>query len=174
MEGVSQACSVDATTARCLVAGFDDAGFRSWPDRVGGREAIVARKSQFRWSWFATRLHVFVVVLPLPSITVEDAERLTVAAGDYAVDHKGGFPRGLQTGSVAIPVFLAGHVDEQVLRWVSQEPDYRFAAMRFPVVVDEGTGTLAFYRGRWKLGWAYRSYVTQLVETTVAKVVAAP
>jgi hypothetical protein len=141
---------------------------------LGGRESVVARRSEFRWSWVGTRLHVFMFVLSLPRVDVEEAERLTDEASAYAVKHKGGLPRGLQTGTAAVPVFLARQVDERTLHWASREPRHRFAALKLPVVAEHGAGRVTFYRGRWKRGWIYSSYVTELVETTVGAVVLPP
>jgi hypothetical protein len=162
---------METPTLQRLIERFDEQGFRSWHDRLGERDALVARRSEFRWAWVATRLHVFVFVLSLPTVAVNEAEQLTQEASEYAIAHKGGLPRGLQTGSAAVLVFLAPHADEQVLRWASQEPRQRFGALSLPVVVDETAGTLTFYRGRWKRGWVYAGYVTDVVETTVGAVV---
>jgi hypothetical protein len=165
---------MEAAVLERLVARLDEQGFRSWHDRLGGREAVMATRSEFRWSWVGTRLHVFMFVLSLPSVDVEEAERLTDEASAYAVKHKGGLPRGLQTGTVAVPVFLAREVDEPTRLWASREPRHRFAALKFPVVAEQAAGRVTFYRGRWKRGWVYASYVTEVVETTVGVVVLPP
>jgi len=133
---------VDASHAvQALDGGLAAAGFEVKRDTVAGVEVLVPRRSDFRWEWVATRMHTFVVVFIVNELAVERAEELTAAAQQYAIDHKGGLPRGLQTGTMTIAVFLS-RSSKSLGKWFAAQPKHRYAALRFPVLAVSETGAL--------------------------------
>lgn len=68
--------------------------------------ALVGRRSDFRVSWFLTKLHLFTVAVPLPHVTLAAIQDFTQVAVQHAKDEKGGLPRGFQTGVAVFPVMV--------------------------------------------------------------------
>jgi hypothetical protein len=143
-----------------------DAGYETEEATVGGRTALVGRRSDFRWRWVATRLHTFVFVFAEPELDEATAEDLTSAAQDYAIKRKGGLPRGFQTGIAAVPVFISESAASTA--WFEQKPKPRYAALRFPVLADLTSGTLTYFRGRMTIGAVYASHLRGVAEKVVA------
>ena len=144
-----------------------DAGFSQQRVKLAGHDALVARRSDFRWEWVATRLHTFVMAFHVPELDEQLAEDLTAAAQQYAIKHKGGLPRGLQTGSAAVPVFLSREPHPALHPWFSAEPRHRFAALRFPVLVELDAPTLTYFQGRAQKGGVYLGHLRRVVRATV-------
>jgi hypothetical protein len=72
-------------------------GFEIESAAICGHEALVGRRSDFRWKWFATRLHTFVVAFTVADVREGVAAELTAGAQQYSIDEKEGLPRGLLT-----------------------------------------------------------------------------
>lgn len=134
-----------------------------------GRSVLVGSTSQFRWTWVATRLHTFVFVVDFANETVDETlldRYLNVACG-YALSHKGGLPRGLQTGVAAVTVALAASESESLSHWSSRVHGRRFAAITFPASVVTSTGRVT--RPVRLLGGAvYARHLTGVVDNVVA------
>jgi hypothetical protein len=154
-----------------LAAGLADAGFQMGHSTVGGHPVLVARRSEFRWKWIASRLHTFVVAFALDELSAECADQLTGEAQEYAIKHKGGWPRGLQTGTMTISVFVCHGADEEAGRWFEREPKHRYAAMRFPVLANPVAGELSYFKGRWTRGYIYADYIVGIVREVLAPAV---
>jgi hypothetical protein len=135
-----------------------------------GGQALVARTTEFRWSWMATRMHAFVVATPFAAELARPPalDQYMDDALDYAVTHKDGLPRGLQTGSGAVVVAVTAGADESARQWAASPHGRRFAAMPFPVLADVASGRVDFPR-RMVIGGIYRSYFQQLVEEHVMR-----
>lgn len=156
---------MQASAARNAISRrLTEAGFRSTSTTLSDAEALVARRSQW---WSAGRLHIFVVVFAVDRLSGGRAERLAIAAQDYAIKHKGGLPRGLQTGTVTIVVFLSEQPQDTAAQWVDRPPIHRFAALRFPVLVDLADHKAVYWDGRWAQGWFFRDRILTLVRTSV-------
>jgi hypothetical protein len=145
------------------------AGMEPRYELLRGGSALVARTTEFRWRWMATRMHAFVVAAPFaPGFAVPPAlDQFLNDALDHAMAHKAGLPRGLQTGVAAIVVAVTAGADEAARQWAASPHGRRFAAMPFPVLADVATGRIDFPR-RMVIGGIYRSYFQQLVERHVA------
>jgi hypothetical protein len=132
-------------------------------------QTLVARTSQFRWRWFATRLHTFVVAAPFPTDTAtpDRLDRFLEAATAYAKDNKGGLPRGLQTGVAVIVVAVAGSAEPPAYQWAAAPHGRKFAALPFPVLVDTSTEQVVRPR-RMLLGGVYLSHLKSVVDRHVA------
>jgi len=146
-------------------------GFTQQRVKIAGHDALVARRSDFRLKWVATRLHTFVMVFHVTDLDEQLAEELTAAAQRYAIRHKRGLPRGLQTGSAAVAVFLSHEPQPALHQWFADTPKHRFAALRFPVLVELEPPTLTYFQGRARTGAVYlghlRGVVGDLVEPAV-------
>jgi hypothetical protein len=153
-----------------LQAALVAAGFNVRQDAIANVDALVARRAE--WKTLGVHLHTFVVVLAQDAPTVERAEELTAAAQQYAIDHKGGLPRGLQTGTVTVAVFLT-QASEALERWFSADPQHRYAALRFPILADVSTGALTYFTGRMSRGYLYGADLRRLAETIIAPAVQA-
>jgi hypothetical protein len=147
-----------------------NAGYEIGKARIAGREAVVASRSDFRWRWFATQLVTFVIVFTTPDLNEAEAEELTAAGQRYAIEHKGGLPRGCQTGTATVAVFLAGKASDPGVRaWFSRKPKQRrFAAMRFPALIELDSATLTYFTGRLRLGFSYSEHLHAVVEELIA------
>jgi hypothetical protein len=143
------------------------AGYATGRDEVGGREALVGRRADFRLKWFATRLHTFVLVFALGPES-GPPEATVAAAQQYAKDHKRGLPPGLQTAVAAVPVFLSTGPRPDLRKWFGAEPRHRFAVLRFPVLAELDSATVTCFRGRMTIGSAYASHLLSVADDVVA------
>jgi hypothetical protein len=125
-----------------LADGLTIDGFKTSRAAVGDEQALVARRSEFRWEWVGTRMHTFVVVFSVGELAPDQAQAFPAEAQDYAIKHKGGLPRGLQTGTATIAVVIADRADEASVQWFKQEPKHRYAALLLPVLARPGSREL--------------------------------
>lgn len=162
----------EARAVGALESSLSNSGFAVERTNIDGHEVVLGRRSDFRWRWYATRLHMFVVVFVASDLSSSLAEELTGRAQQYAIRHKGGLPRGFATGTATIPVFLTDRVDSVVREWFTTQPKGRFAALCFPVLGDTRAGTVIYFKGRMALGYAYRDHllgvITDVIEPAVA------
>lgn len=107
------------------------------------------------------------MVFTVDRLSGEGAERLTIAAQDYAIKHKGGLPRGLQTGTATMIVCLTEQPQDSAVSWIDRSPIHRFAALRFPVLVDVADSEVVYWDGRWVFGWVFRDRILALVRTSL-------
>jgi uncharacterized membrane protein len=157
---------MDASHAvEALADGLAAAHFEVTREAVVDGAVLMARRAD--WKSGLARMHTFVVVFTVGELTAERADELTAAAQQYAIDHKGGLPRGLQTGTLTIAVFL-GRASEPAVRWFAAEPKHRYAALRFPVLAVPDTGALTYFKGRMSRGYSYGADVRGVVEKIVA------
>jgi hypothetical protein len=151
---------------RALQAALTSAGYNVRQDHIARIDALVARRADWKTLW--VHLHTFVIVLTQDALTAERAEQLAAAAQQYAIDHKGGLPRGLQTGTVTVAVFLT-KPSQALEKWFSADPQHRYAALRFPILADVSTGALTYFKGRMSRGYLYGADLRTLAETIVAR-----
>jgi len=133
-------------------------GFEVRRDDVGGRDVVVGRRAHFQW-WTLTRLHVFAFLFDAPDSSALDS--LERAAREYAVSHKGGLPRALQTGVVSMPVLVTS--DETTKAWAAARRRLHFAAFDYPVVIDP-VSREAFTQFRRFWGAAYSGVLRRLAD----------
>ncbi|MGA2471845.1 MAG: hypothetical protein ABSG64_14285 [Solirubrobacteraceae bacterium] len=155
-----------------LANAFTDAGFTTGRATIAEHDVMVARRSDFRLRWLATRIHTFIIVFSVDELNPDGAAKLTRAAQDYAIEHKGGVPHGLQTGTATIPVFLSPHANDATESWFAQAPKLRFAALGFPVLANLEAETVTYFTGRWKVGGIYKAFIVGIVSNTIAPALA--
>jgi hypothetical protein len=160
---------VDASRAlRALDANLVAADFTTSEASIGGRAALVGRRSEFRWAWVATRLHTFVVAFAANGLDAGLAADLTAAAQAYAIKHKGGLPRGLQNGTATIAVFVGAASDPGLRDWFGAKPRQRYAALRLPVLIDLESGELVYFSRQMRTGGIYGNYLHRVIDDVIA------
>jgi hypothetical protein len=122
---------------------------------------LIGRRSDFRLGWAATRLHVFTLAAAVPEITVPVIATFTQHARRYAKAHKGGLPRGFQTGLAVFPALISTRVDPQAVAWAEEKQRTQFACFVRPVVVDVIREYVGVYRGSPVIGRTYASHLLQ-------------
>ena len=122
--------------------------------------ATVGYRSEFRVRWGATKLHLFIVVLPLPVATGEWLTALGRAAAEYAKATKGQL-RGLQSGLAVIPALVASEVRPDAREAAEAKPGKEWAVFSLPTVVDLAASQTYTYRGRMVWGAAYASWLRE-------------
>ena len=130
---------------------------------LGGGVALVGYQSKFRWRWFATKLHLFTVVLAVPEATSEQLSVHTQQAVDYAMATKGKL-RGLQVGIAVIPALASEAVPADARQAVEARPPKKWSAFVFPAIVDLTTNETHWYRGRILWGRLYDRWLRTRLE----------
>ena len=148
------------------------AGFTTYDDSLNGVRVLVARTSQFRIRWIATKLHTFLVatVFPPGTATPVQLDGFMQAAVGYGRAHKGGLPVGLQTGLAAISVAVAEHADPAAQAWAATPHGRKFGMLTFPVLLDVTTGAVT-RPPRLIVGGIYSGYLKGIVARHVVAAV---
>jgi hypothetical protein len=134
-----------------------------------GSEVLVARTSQFRLRWMATKLHTFLVasIFPAGTATTDRLDTLIELAARYAKANKGGLPVGFQTGVAVLVVAVTEHADPAAHQWASTSHKRKFATLPFPVMADTTTGQVTRPE-KMLLGGIYKAYLQGLADQHVA------
>lgn len=153
---------LDAVAASTGAAGFDVKRLTR-----GDYPLVVARTSQFRWKWFASRLHTFIYAaeLPLSEATPAGLDAFLDEAGKYARSNKGGMPAGLQTGTAAVAVAVVSGTRAELDLWAKPHGS-KFAGIVFPVLADVERGNVA-HPARLIIGASYSKYLREMVQEHV-------
>jgi hypothetical protein len=130
--------------------------------QLGSAAYATFRRSDFRWSWMATRLHTFVFVIELPPSSKDEVVAVAELSRAWARKHKGGLPRGMQSGSAAMPLIITPDISSELWEWAASPQPVRFAAALFPVVVSSDGEFASYRRSSAKLGIVYESFLRQL------------
>ena len=112
-------------------------------------------------------MHTFVVAFELTDLDPTTAADLSEAAQRYAIEHKRGLPRGLQTGSATVAVFLIEVASPDVRSWFTEMPKHRFGAMQFPVLLETAVGAVTYCTDRMTAGHVYASHLRDVAEHVV-------
>jgi hypothetical protein len=150
------------------------AGFATSDEWMGQARVLVARTSQFRLRWLATKLHTFLVAGAFPpgTATPDQLDGFMRAAVQYGRANKSGLPVGLQTGLAAIPVAVTEHADASAHGWAATPHGREFAVLTFPVLLDTASGEVT-HPPRLVLGGLYSGYLKGIVTTHVTTAVGA-
>ncbi|MEJ7773739.1 MAG: hypothetical protein WKF72_02925 [Nocardioidaceae bacterium] len=134
-------------------------GYREVPVELAGDPTVRAfRRSDFRVSWVFSRLHTFVIVRQTPSAQGRDVAGFSQASLRWAIDHKGGLLRGLQSGVIAYAVTVCDAADQSALDVAARRPDKHFAAFELPVLVHPASANAATYAGTISWGLVYQQF----------------
>ena len=146
---------VAQSAGRLREDGYRDAGRH----RIGGYDAVVLRRADFRMQWALTRLHTMVLLASSDAVDAADLEGFGDEARRWAKRNKGGLPRGLQTGIAVLPVLAADEVTPAAVSFAERRPDKDFAAIALPMLVDVRAGRMHAYSGSLIWGAIYRMFL---------------
>ena len=132
-----------------------------------GGPALVGYQSKFRLRWFATKLHLFTVVVPAPQATAPLLDDVIRQSIEYAKRTKGRL-RGLQTGVAIIPALVAADVQSDARTAVEARPGRAWAAIALPTIVDLAAGETYLYRGRLIWGGIYGAWLRERIAATLS------
>jgi len=123
--------------------------------------ARAVRRSDFRLTWFLTRLHTFVVFLAVDHASGQDLAAITDLAAEWAKRAKGGLPVGFQNSVAVIPVIVCANADEPARLGALAKPRKRFGMMTFPMLVDPVRLFVATYSRTVAWGIAYIDFLAE-------------
>ena len=135
---------------------------------IGGLDTAIGRGGNFGT---LTRIHPFLFYAVVPPGLAQrgSLQAYSRDAVDYAVRHKGGLPRGMQSGSVAVHVVVTDRMAPGSERWARKPRGSRFAAIGYPVVVSLADRTVTHPK-HFVLGAAYARPLRRLVRENVTDV----
>lgn len=125
---------------------------------IGGYDCVTGYRSDFRLTWFATKLSLFTVVACAPSVDDHALEGFCDAALAFGIAEKGRI-RGFQTGVGVIAVLASDGVQDSAIRLARTHLNRRWAAFAWPAVFDLSTGQYYCQEGSPRLGAIYNSWM---------------
>jgi hypothetical protein len=148
------------------------AGFATSDQVFLGMRVLVARTSQFRLRWMATKLHTFVVASAFPpgTATPDQLDDFMHAMMEYGRANKGGLPASSRTSIAAITVAVTESADRSAHAWTAERRGSQHAVQPFPVLVDVATGEVT-HMARPLLGSFFYGYLKGIVEEHVTAAV---
>ena len=143
-------------------------GFAVSRAQVAGRPVIAARRSDFRWRWFAVRLHTSVIVGAFSAAEARRdlLDRYLDAASRWAVQHNRGRIHGLQSGTAAVAVAVVTGDAGEARAWAGTPHGRRFAELAYPVAVDL-TSAAVVQPGRMLAGGIFIPFLRGIVHDTI-------
>lgn len=127
-------------------------------ERWGAQDVLLGHRSDFRWEWFATNLHLFTVATAAEEVTQQDIAAFTDHAWDHMLARKGQL-RGLQTAVAVLPCLVGTRVAPDAAAWAAAQQRLRFATFARPVVVDTTARSIAAFTGRVTVGGSYNTHL---------------
>ena len=121
-------------------------------------QAIVGYQTAFRLKWFATRLHLFTMVVPAAQVSAATLKRSVEEAIAYAVGRRGVFHM-LQGGTAVITAVVGADVSEDARNSALSPPKKRWMVLPVPLLVDSANDAQYMYTGRKLWGAAYTSWL---------------
>ncbi len=115
-----------------------------------------------------TTMHVFMTigVVPPGRATRELADGFARESVDYSIRHKGGLPRGMQSGTATVPVILTDAMAPGAEGWAGTVRHRQFAAFVMPVSVETSSSQVTYPR-RVVIGAAYLRAMKRFIEEHV-------
>jgi hypothetical protein len=147
-----------------VVTSLEADGYEVSAAELGAGEVLVARRSQFRWSWMATQMVSFAVLHEAPSVSADFAAEYAAEALEYARRNKGGLPRGLQSGVMAFPVIASAAIEPAAADWARERPRKHWAMEENPVLADTAARQAYRYEGTIAWGRIYSSFRRETME----------
>ena len=131
--------------------------------------ALVGYQSQFKWSWFATKIHLFTVFIVIPELKATLYNDAVSQALDYGLQMKGTL-RGLQVGVAVTPIIVTQAVDTETQQIAEARPSKHFAAITTPAVIDITNNQLHTYTGKIVWGSAYTKWLRERMQAALPSI----
>ena len=150
-------------------AALGSRGFELSRAVVAGRPADAGRRSDFRWTWFWSRLHTSVLVASFPAGEGRAAplDAFLEAASRWAVaNRRGSRFLGFQSGTAAVAVAVFPDGAGEAAAWAQRSHGQHYAALAYPVAVDLRSGRVT-QPGRMIVGGVFARFLRRVVRDTV-------
>jgi hypothetical protein len=132
---------------------------------LGGHPAIVGYEKQFRWSWMATQLNCFIVVVDCGDtpVTAETFETLFPEAHAYAKEHYTGWPKGLQSGVGVVLLLTGTEVSQDAQDYCTElKAGKKWAGFSVPLARNTANGQGYLFEKKPMWGRIYFGYFQEL------------
>jgi hypothetical protein len=128
-----------------------------------GTAVLLGWRSDFRFRWLATKLHLFVVIAERAEVTESAIESFTDDSLSLAQRLKPGLPVGLQTGIAVLAALVTERSTDAAHRWAVKKQRVRFGCSARPVIVDLSQRQTFFYAGTPLVGALYSGHLREKV-----------
>jgi hypothetical protein len=129
---------------------------------LGTGPAIVGYQTTFRLRWFATRLHLFTLVIDAPQLSVTTFDACVAEANRYVTSMRGPF-HFFQGGSAVVTAVRSADVSDEAKARAISQPKKRWMLLSIPLIIDTATDRTYRYAGRRAWGAAYSSWLDERV-----------
>ena len=145
-----------------------EGGFTVSDGQLPVGSVVVGSRSTFRFRWLATRLHLFVVVLTVPTIDASTLEQFLVESTAYAREHTRWWNRSVQQAVAVVPVVVCDVATGPAVTVVEQLPRRDSGLMTLPWLVDAATGRTHSSVGKVVFGAIYRPWLDEQIGALLA------
>ena len=111
-------------------------GFELKNEKVNDHDVLIATKKEFKLSWLATQLNIFVYIGSTDRTSKDIIETFSKNSLKYTIDSYTGLPRGVQSSVVSFSLLASTTIDEEAKQWVKKPPKKHFAAFEVPIIFD--------------------------------------
>jgi hypothetical protein len=122
--------------------------------------AVVGHISQFKWKWFATKLHLLTIALYIPELNIGTYAAAVKEATSYASSQKSTF-HGFLVGLAVNVIIATQAIDTETISLASSRPPKEFAKLTTPAVVDLLQAKTYTYSGKVVWGGIYTAWLRQ-------------
>jgi hypothetical protein len=147
---------------------MDESGFTVSDEALAVGPVVVGYRGTFRFRWLATKLHLFVVVLTVPTIDASTLEQFLAESTAYAREHTRWWNRAVQQAVAAVPVVVCDVATGPAVTVVEQLPRRDSGLMTIPWLVDAATGRTHSSLGKVVFGAVYRPWIDERVGALLA------
>lgn len=99
-------------------------------------DVSISYEEFFKWEWFASKQKVFSFTSYVEHVTLETIRNYSALTYKYCKENYRGLPRGLQTGFMSFSVIACQKVDEDAIKYVTDNAHLHFAAFEIPLIYD--------------------------------------
>lgn len=111
-------------------------------EKILDKPSVIGYEKKFKWIWFATQLHTFIVVSDYANeeITKTLIEKHLNESFKYAQQSYKGWPKGFQSGIGVISILISNKIDEESKKYcLKLKSGKKWSAFTIPVVIDSET-----------------------------------
>ena len=136
---------------------------------IHGIKCHVGYKKEFRLSWIATRLHLFIVIGKTDQkIDKNLIENFSKESFQYALEHNTGW-RGFQSCVAVIAILEGTEMENEALMYCMQSPPKHWGACEIPVIYDRKNKTAIRYSSIPMWGAIYYPHFNKKIKEVTDK-----